>query len=115
MSDEKWQDISKYRDSVKYDIPGEVGRLYGVRFVEDPTIPILVNSGSANVDIYRTVVFGPDYIGQSELGGLEIVMNEPGRNSELKQFNTYGYRFVMATERLHEARGVRLESNSTLA
>jgi len=115
MSDSAWKDISKYRDTVKYDIPGEIGKFHGVRFVEDPTIPILINSGSASVNLYRTVVFGPDFVGQSELGGLEIVMNEPGRNSELRQFNTYGYRFVMATERLHEARGVRIESNSTLA
>jgi len=115
MSDSKWLDISKYRDSVKYDIPGEVGRLYGVRFVEDPTIQVLLNSGSANTDIYRTPIFGKNFIGQSEMGGLEIVINEPGRNSELRQFNTYGFRFVMATEILHNARGVRLESNATLA
>jgi len=25
-------------------------------------------------------------------------MNEPGRGSELRQFNTYGYRFVLATQ-----------------
>lgn len=115
MQDSKWLDVSRYRDTVKYDIPGEVGSLYGVRFVEDPTIPVLLNSGSANTDIYRTVIFGPGYLGQSELGDLEIVMNEPGKGSELNQYNTYGYRFVLATERLHEARGVRLESNSSLA
>jgi len=115
MQDTKWVDVSRYRDTVKYDIPGEVGTLYGVRFIDDPTIEILLNSGSANTDLYRTLVFGPGYLGQSELGELEIVMNEPGRNSELNMFNTYGYRFVMANNILHEARGVRLESNSTLA
>lgn len=115
QSDAAWKDISKYRDTVKYDIPGEIGKFHGVRFVEDPTIPILLNSGSADVNLFRTVVFGPDYIGQSELGGLQIHINEPGRNTELGMFNTYGYRFVMATEVLHNARGVRIESNSTLA
>lgn len=115
QQDTKWLDVSRYRDTVKYDIPGEVGTLYGVRFIEDPTIPVLLNSASANTDIYRTVIFGPGYIGQSELGELEIVMNEPGKASELNMYNTYGYRFVMANARLHEARGIRLESNASLA
>jgi len=115
MQDGKWIDVSKYRDTVKYDIPGEVGTLYGVRFVDDPTIPVLLNSGSANTDIYRTVIFGPGYLGQSDLGDLEIVMNEPGKTTELNQFNTYGYRFVMAHSILHQARGVVLESNASLA
>ena len=114
QSDSAWTNITTYRDTVKYDIPGEVGKIYGVRFATAPTIPILVNSGSANVDLYRTLVFGPGYIGQSELGGLEIIINEPGRNSELRQFNTYGYRFVMATERLHNQRCIRLETSATL-
>lgn len=114
QSDSAWLDFSKYRDSVKYDIQGEVGRLYGVRFALAPTIPILVNSGSGSVeDVYRTLVFGPGFIGQSDLGSLEIIMNEPGRASELRQYNTYGYRFVVASEVLHNARGVRIESSST--
>ena len=115
QSDSAWIDISKYRDSVQYDIKGEVGRLYGVRFAIAPTIPILLNSGSANTDIYRTLIFGPEFIGQSELGELEVVINEPGRASELKTFNTYGYRFVLSTEVLSNQRGIRLESNSSLA
>ena len=114
QSDSAWQDIVKYRDSVKYDIPGEVGRIWGVRFAMAPTIPVLSNSGSAAVDVYRTLVFGPDYIGQSEMGRLELVMNEPGKTSELGQFNTYGYRFVLATEILQNARGVRIESSASL-
>ena len=115
QSDSKWQDIVKYRDSVKYDIPGEIGRIWGVRFAECPTIPVLTNSGSASTDVYRTLIFGQDFIGQSELGELEIVINEPGRASELKQFNTYGYRFVMASEVLSDQKGIRLETSASLA
>ena len=115
QSDSKWQDIVKYRDSVKYDIPNEVGKIWGVRFAIAPTIPTLVNSGSADVDIYRTLIFGQDFLGQSEMGELEIVINEPGRASELKQFNTYGYRFVLASEVLSNQKGIRLESNATKA
>lgn len=114
QTDTAWQDVVKYRDTVKYDIAGEVGSLYGVRFAMAPTIPILVNSGSANADVYRTLVFGPDFVGQSDLGDLEVVINEPGKTSELGMFNTYGYRFVMANALLQNARGVRLESTASL-
>lgn len=114
QSDTAWTEVAKYRDTVKYDIVGEVGSLYGVRFALAPTISILVNTGSANVDVYRSLVFGPDYIGQSDLGDLEVVINEPGKTSELGQFNTYGYRFVMAAAVLQNARAVRVESSASL-
>ena len=114
QTDSKWENITTYRDSVQYDINGEVGRIYGVRFALAETIPILVNTGSANVDIYRTLIFGPDFVGQSDLGELEVVINEPGRGSELGQFNTYGYRFVVATEVLKAQRGIVLESSASL-
>lgn len=114
QTDSAWQDIVKYRDTVKYDIAGEIGKIWGVRFAMAPTIPILVNSGSANVDLYRTLIFGPDYLGQSDLGELEIVINEPGKTSELGQFNTYGYRFVMAQAVLQSSRAVRIESSASL-
>lgn len=114
QTDTAWTDIVKYRDTVKYDIMGEMGRIWGVRFASAPTIPILINTGSANVDLYRTMVFGPDYIGQSDLGDLEVVINEPGKTSELGQFNTYGYRFVMASAVLQNARAVRIESSASL-
>lgn len=114
QSDTAWVEVAKYRDTVKYDITGEVGSLYGVRFAMAPTIPLLVNTGSAAVDVYRTLVFGPDFIGQSDLGDMEVVINEPGKTSELGMFNTYGYRFVMASAILKNARGVRLESSAGL-
>lgn len=114
QSDSAWTDVVKYRDTVKYDIVGELGSIYGVRFATAPTIPILVNTGSANVDVYQTLVFGPDFVGQSDLGDLEVVINEPGKTSELGQFNTYGYRFVMASAILQNSRGVRIESSASL-
>ncbi len=114
QTDSAWLDVVRYRDTVKYDIQGEVGSLYGVRFALAPTIPILVNTGSANVDVYRTLIFGPDYLGQSDLGDLEVVINEPGKTSELGQFNTYGYRFVMATAVLQSVRAARIESSASL-
>jgi len=114
QTDSAWTDIVKYRDTVKYDIANEVGSIWGVRFALAPTIPILVNSASANVDVYRTLIMGQDYVGQSDLGELEVVMNEPGKGSELNMFNTYGYRFVVANAVLSNQKAVRLESSASL-
>jgi len=115
MTDSAWLDVSKYRDTVKYDIKGELGRLYGVRFKECPTIPILTNSGSADCDVYRSLIISPDFLGQSELGDLDIVINEPGKASELGRYNTYGYNFVMATEVLSNQKAIRIEGSSGIA
>lgn len=114
QSDTAWQDIVRYRDTVKYDIPNEIGRIWGVRFALAPTIPVLTNSGSAAVDVYRTLVFGPDFMGEAELHNLNIVINEPGKGTELGMFNAYGYTFSAANVRLHEAAGVRIESSASL-
>ncbi len=114
QTDTKWEDIVKYRDTVKYDIDGEIGRIWGVRFAIAPTIPVLTNSGSANQDVYRTMIFGPDFVGQSELGDLEVVINDPAKGSELGTYSTFGYRFVLATEVLSNQRGIRLESSAQL-
>ena len=115
MTDPAWIDINKYRDTVKNDIKGEIGQMYGVRFISTPKLSVLLNSGSANTDVYRSLIFGPEYLGESELGNLEVVINEPGKNTELKTFNTYGYRFVHASTVLKAARCVRLETNASLA
>jgi N4-gp56 family major capsid protein len=115
MTDTAWMDINRYRDTVQFDIKGEVGKLYGVRFVSTPKLSVLLNSGSGNTDIYRSLIFGPEYLGESELGDLEVVINEPGKGAELNTFNTYGYRFVQANAVLKAARCIRLESNSSLA
>ncbi|KKR15410.1 MAG: hypothetical protein UT43_C0001G0033 [Parcubacteria group bacterium GW2011_GWC1_39_29] len=118
QSDSAWVDINKYRDSVKNDISGEIGRLYGVRFALAPAMTatnnFLINSGSASRDVYRTLIFGPDFLGQADLGEVDIVINEPGKTSELGQFNTYGYRFVSSSAVLTNSRCVRLESSASL-
>jgi len=114
QSDSAWSDFVKYRDSVKWDIKNEVGELYGVRFKLAPTIPILTNSGSAGVDLYRTMVIGDEYLGMSDLTNLKIVINEPARNSELGTYNAYGYYFHTVASVLSNQKAIRIESSASL-
>jgi len=113
MSDSAWTNVTTYRDSIKYDVAGEVGKLYGVRFAEAPSIPILVNSGSANVDLYRTLIFGPDFLGQADLNNITMVVNEPAKSSELGIASAFGYHFCTAYAIVNNSDGVRIESSAS--
>lgn len=114
QSDSAWTDVTRYRDTVKYDLSGEVGKIWGVRFKLAPTIPVLTNSGSAGVDIYRTMVLGEEFVGLSEIGHTEIIINEPARGSELKAYNAYGYKFRAAAAVLSNQKAIRIESSASL-
>jgi len=114
QSDSAWTNFVIYRDTVKWDLKGEVGQIWGVRFKSAPTIPVLTNSGSAGVDIYRTMIIGEEYIGLSELGDLQVIVNEPAKTSELGVKNAYGYYFRATSEVLSNSRAVRLESSASL-
>jgi N4-gp56 family major capsid protein len=55
-------------EASKYSQPenlfnGEVGKIFGVRFVESANVKILVNDGDANVDVYPTYVMGKEAYG----------------------------------------------------
>ncbi len=116
QSDSAWNNFVIYRDTVKWDIAGEVGQLWGVRFKLAPTIPTVASHTSASaVDVYRTMIIGEEFVGLSELGDLEIIINEPAKTSELGMKNAYGYYFTAACEVLSNQKGVRIESTATLA
>jgi N4-gp56 family major capsid protein len=68
-----WIEASKYADPSRL-LTGEIGRMYGVRFVE--TTVGTVNVGAT--DTYNTVVFGPDYFAFGDLQSIETYMVRPG-------------------------------------
>ena len=65
QSDSLWQDVSKYSTAEQiYD--GELGKLFGVVFVES-TNEKVVNNGT--VDVHDTFVFGADSYGTIDIAG----------------------------------------------
>lgn len=114
QTDSAWTNVNLYQQQAKGIFTGETGQLYNVRFKLAPTIPILVNSGSANVDIYRTLILGREFVAWSELDNLKLIQNEPAKTREMGVANAYGYYFRAVSTVLSNQKAARLESSSTL-
>jgi N4-gp56 family major capsid protein len=108
-----WIELQKY---VKPEnaMRGEIGQLYGVRFVISP------NSGSgtgATDETFHAYIFGKDAYGISELSGqgMEMIRKEPGpqdTSNPLNMFSTIGWKFVMAAKVLQASRAVQIYHGS---
>ena len=84
-----WIEASKYADPSRL-LTGEIGRMYGVRFVE--TTVGTVNEGAP--DTYNTVLFGPDYFAFGDLQSVQSYMVRPGgdHSDPLAQKGLVGYK-----------------------
>lgn len=108
-----WIETHKYTQPDQI-MRGEVGALYGVRFVVSP------NAGSgtgATDETFHAYIFGRQAYGISELSGqgMEMIRKEPGPNdtsNPLNMFSTAGWKFVMAAKVLQSSRAVQIYHGS---
>jgi len=79
QGDSNWTDAHQYTDSALGGVyNGEVGKLYGVRFLNSTQAPIMVNSGSAAaVDVYQSMFFGEEAFGVYDLQNLTTYVDSP--------------------------------------
>lgn len=116
-SDPEWKDIKTYSDpSDIYE--GEIGKLYGVRFVETTEAKIWAGAGVDGRAVYSTLILGDNAYGTTELsgGGLEHIVKQlgsAGSGDPLNQRATAGWKATKTAERLVENYMVRIESTST--
>ena len=68
QSDPLWQDVSKYSNAEQI-YKGELGRLFGVVFVESTEAKVFAGEGSGGVDVHSTLIFGSDAYGTIDIGG----------------------------------------------
>lgn len=111
-----WIEYHKYA-AVKEIFEGEVGELYGVRFLKSNHAKITSQtvSGSKTTMVYSTLFFGEDAFGviDPEGGGLEMIIKDKEEiGGPLEQFSTSGYKFEHAAKILYPERLVRVESCS---
>jgi len=92
-----WIEASKYANPNQL-LNGEIGRMYGVRFVES-TIGT-INVGAP--DTYNTFVFGPDYYAFGDLQSIETYMVRPGgdHSDPLAQKALVGYKGMWGAKAL---------------
>jgi N4-gp56 family major capsid protein len=91
---------------------GEIGQLYGVRFVVSPNIA----TGTGLTDeTFRAFVFGRSAFGVTELSGngIKTIRQPAGSNADpLEMYTTLGWKFMMAAKTLEAARFVEIYTGS---
>ena len=121
-NDPAWKDVKTYSDpSDIYE--GEIGKIYGVRFVETTEAKIWANAAKDNTTankraVYSTLILGDNAYGTTEVsgGGLQHIVKQvgsAGTGDPLDQRATAGWKATKVAERLVENYMVRIESTST--
>lgn len=108
-----WIEAHKYTNPEAI-MRGEIGQLYGVRFV------VGVNAGSgtgATDETFHAYIFGRQAYAISELSGqgMEMIRKEPGpqdTSNPLNMFSTVGWKFVLAAKVLQASRAVQIYHGS---
>ncbi len=115
MNDTAWEALNTYNP--KNVFAGEIGRLYGVRFVESSDAKIFEKAGANSIDVYSTLFLGADAYGTTEIegGGLEMIIKpkgSAGTADPLNQRSSMGWKATKAACILTEAFMVRVETAS---
>jgi N4-gp56 family major capsid protein len=114
QSDPKWEEAAKYAGS-KQIFTGEIGRLYGVRFIETPLAPKFAGQGAGGIDVYATIIIGKDAYGIVDVAGSGSVQNivkphgSAGTADPLNQRATSGWKALFTAVRLEELAILRIE------
>ncbi len=116
MSDEKWVNVKTYADPEDM-YAGEIGKLYGVRFVETTEAKVWAKA-AGDKSVYATLVLGDNAYGVTEIegGGLQHIVKQlgsAGTGDPLNQRATAGWKATKVAERLVEQFMVRIEATST--
>ena len=116
MSDSKWEEPHKYQDTTNI-YNGEIGKLYGVRFVESSEAKIYGAVGASSAIVYATLVLGENAYGVTEItgGGLKQIVKQlgsGGTGDPLDQRATVGWKLTQAAKKLIPQYIVRIETSS---
>jgi N4-gp56 family major capsid protein len=114
QGDSNWVNAHQYTDAALNGVyNGEVGKLYGVRFMNTTQAPKLVNSGSAGTEVYQSMFFGNESFGVSELQSLKTYVDSPSPRSALRLYSDVSWKASFAAKILNDNFLVRLESSAT--
>ena len=112
-NDPAWKDVKTYSDPDDL-YEGEIGKIFGVRFVETTEAKIFDGG------VYSTLILGDNAYGVTEIsgGGLQHIVKQlgsAGTSDPLDQRATAGWKATKVAERLVENYMVRIESKSTFS
>jgi N4-gp56 family major capsid protein len=117
QGDSDWVNAHIYTEKGVNNIyNGEVGELYGTKFIMTQNAPILTNSGSVGgtTDVYQTHIMGKDFFGVSELYGLKTWVDSPSKNIVMNHASDVAWKTSFAVKTLNDSFGIRMETSSSL-
>lgn len=113
QSDSDWKTPSQY-SAVQQIFSGEIGRLYGVRFVETTEAVTFAGEGASGIDVYGTIILGANAYGMVPLegAGLEFLFKptgSAGTADPLDQRWTSGWKTAFTAKILQDLYMLRIE------
>lgn len=114
QEDDAWVKVSEYQDKENI-YTGEVGRLFGIRFVESTEAKIFEGAGASSADVASVIVLGRYAYGLTSLKGTKPhVVVKPagsaGTADPLDQISTVGWKLDgFAVKLLQPEFAVRIE------
>lgn len=117
-----WIEAAKY-GAVEQLFAGEIGRLYGVRFIETPIGTYLGTVGATSAKVYSTFIFGPGAWAWGDVQTIRTYMVRPGgdHTDPLAQLAEVGWKGMFGAKLLGGATSpgtgpkyIRIESGGTL-
>lgn len=113
-NDEEWVEASKYAGSEQI-FKGEIGKMYGVRFVESTEAKIW----GGDVPVYGTLVLGENAFGVTSIngGGIETIakqLGSGGTEDPLNQRATFGWKLNKTAAILSQEFMVRIEHTASV-
>ena len=117
MNDPAWQYPHQYVDTENI-YQNEIGKIYGVRFVESSRAKIFAGGGSSSANVYSTLILADDAYGVTEItgGGLQHITKQlgaGGTSDPLNQRATAGWKATKVAKILIPQYIVRIESTAT--
>lgn len=112
-----WTNANQYAGSTKI-FNGELGKMYGIRFIETTMAPIYEGEGAGDTpaDVYATIVIGanaygvPDIAGSSKPKTIIKPLGSAGTGDPLDQRSSVGWKAYLAAVRLDELCILRVET-----
>jgi N4-gp56 family major capsid protein len=92
-------------------MPGEVGALDEVRFIETTNAKVYSSAGASSIDVYGTLIFGADFYAISRISGeaMKNIIEGPGGNADpLHQRKTSALKATFVATILNDAFGLSL-------
>lgn len=114
-----WVDVNKYSNAEKI-FEGEIGKIAGIRVVENTEAKIFMGGGASSGNVYSTLVLGAGACATTEItgGGLQHFVKpkgSAGTGDPIDQRSTVGWKATKVTEILVQQYMVRIESSSSMA